>query len=60
MHEQSTEAMAKETDLRRMGHVQPTDDANVMEIVHVSGFRTRWLKTMNGYWRKVSSEDLRT
>jgi hypothetical protein len=52
-----TEAFATEDQLKQMwGTPIPTDDPHVKEFLMPSGVRTRWLKSLKGYWRKVSSE----
>jgi hypothetical protein len=49
------DAMATAVDIRRMGAWSEPEE-HVIVVVHRSGVRTRWLRTLGGFYRKVSSE----
>jgi hypothetical protein len=48
-------AVARLEDLERIGALYPTDDPHVKEhVARLSGQRTRWAMSLNGYWYRCS------
>lgn len=50
-----TQAVARREQLETMGEARELEPG-VLTVHHLSGYRTKWLRTIGGAWIKVSSE----